>query len=95
MVFQSVSVVNSVYCNGKKGSLCKENTLIIREGVGYVKTQPSCILFIMLTTTCFAHCGPSSGHKNVNCTPSLIAYNTAGLVHLKTLIIVSRTERDL
>jgi len=25
----------------------------------------SCILFIMLTTTCFGHCGPSSGHKNV------------------------------
>jgi len=38
--------------------------LEIREGVGYVKTQMSCILFIMLTT-CFDHCGPSSGHKNV------------------------------
>jgi len=35
----------------------------IRDGVGYVKTQLSCILFIMLT--CFGHCGPSSGHKNV------------------------------
>ena len=35
----------------------------LREGVGYVKTQLSCILFIMLTTTCFGHCGPSSGHK--------------------------------
>ena len=23
------------------------------------------ILFIMLTTTCFGHCGPSSGHKNL------------------------------
>jgi len=37
----------------------------MREGVGYVKTQLSCILFIMLTTTCFGHCGPSSGHKNI------------------------------
>ena len=35
------------------------------EGVGYIKTQLSCILFIMLTTTCFGRCGPSSGHKNV------------------------------
>ena len=35
----------------------------IREGVGYVKTQLYCTLFIMLTT-CFGHCGPSSGHKN-------------------------------
>ena len=33
--------------------------------VGYIKTQLCCILFIMLTTTCFGHCGPSSGHKNV------------------------------
>ena len=31
----------------------------------YVKTQLSCILFIMLTTTCFGHCWPSSGHKNI------------------------------
>jgi len=38
---------------------------VIREGVGYIETQLSCILFIMLTTTCFGHCGPSSGHKNV------------------------------
>ena len=35
------------------------------RGVGYVKTQLSCILFIMLTAICFGHCGPSSGHKNV------------------------------
>jgi len=35
------------------------------EGVGYVKTHLSCILFITLTT-CFGHCGTSSsGHKNV------------------------------
>jgi len=33
--------------------------------VGYVKTQLSCVLFIMLTTTCFGHCGPSLGHRNV------------------------------
>jgi len=33
--------------------------------MGYVKTQLSCILFIMLTTTCFGHCGPSSRHKSV------------------------------
>ena len=37
----------------------------VRERVGYVKTQLSCTLFIMLMTTCFDHCGPSSGHKNV------------------------------
>jgi len=75
----------------------------------------------MLTTTCFGHCGPSSGHKNVyrryiiplytfswlgdgpewpkhvvsiiiriqdSCvltypTPSLIIYNTTGMLHLK------------
>ena len=37
--------------------------LLYREGVGYVITQMSCILFIMLTTTCFGQCGPSSGHK--------------------------------
>ena len=37
----------------------------IREEVGYVKTQLSFILLVMLTTTCFGHCGPSSGHKNV------------------------------
>ena len=32
-----------------------------REAVGYVTTQLFCILFIILTTTCFDHCGPSSG----------------------------------
>jgi len=36
----------------------------IREWVGYVATQLSCILFIMLTT-CFGQFGLSSGHKNV------------------------------
>ena len=35
------------------------------RGGGVVKTQLSCILFITLTTTCFGHCEPSSGHKNV------------------------------
>jgi len=34
-------------------------------GVGYVKTQLSCVLFIMLTTTCFGQCGSSSGNKNI------------------------------
>ena len=43
--------------------MTKQNNSL-REGVGYVKTQLSCVLFIMLTT-CFGHCGPSSGHKNV------------------------------
>jgi len=38
--------------------------LLACEGVGNGKTGLSCILFIMLTT-CFGHCGPSSGHKNV------------------------------
>ena len=42
-----------------------ENIPHVREGVGYVKIQLSFILFIMLTTTCFGHCGPSSGHKNI------------------------------
>jgi len=64
--------------------------MAIWEGVEYVKTQLSCILFIMLTTTCFGHCVPSSGHKNVYRgnlaypTPSLITYNTTGMMHLKT-----------
>jgi len=35
------------------------------EGVGTSNHNWLCILFIMLTTTCFGHCGPSSGHKNV------------------------------
>ena len=39
------------------------NGQLIKEGVMYVTTQLSCILFIMLTTTCFGHCGASSGHK--------------------------------
>jgi len=39
--------------------------ITFRVGLGYVKTQLSCILFIMQTTTCLGHCGPSSGHKNV------------------------------
>ena len=43
----------------------KENRNLGGGGMGYVKTQPSFILFIVLTTTCFGHCGPSSGHKNV------------------------------
>ena len=42
----------------------KEKKLSVRERVRYVKTQLSCVLFIMLTT-CFGHCGSSSGHKNV------------------------------
>jgi len=32
---------------------------------GYLKTQLSFILFIILTTTCFGYCGLSSGHKNI------------------------------
>jgi len=36
----------------------------IRKWVGTSKHNCLCILFIMLTT-CFGHCGPSSGHKNV------------------------------
>ena len=45
--------------------ICGRQTSTSMEGVGYVTTQLSCILFIMLTTTCFGYCGPSSGHKNV------------------------------
>jgi len=37
----------------------------IEEVVGTSKHNFLCILFIMLTTKCFGHCGPSSGHKNV------------------------------
>ena len=36
-----------------------------REVVGYVKTQLTCILFIM-PTTCFGHCGQSSGRRQHN-----------------------------
>ena len=35
-----------------------------QEGVGTSKHNCLCILFIRLTT-CFGHCGPSSGHKNM------------------------------
>jgi len=36
-------------------------------GRGWSTSKHNCLLsyFIMLTTTCFGHCGPSSGHKNV------------------------------
>jgi len=37
----------------------------IGEGVRYVKHNCLVSYFIMLTTTCFGHCGPSSGHKNI------------------------------
>ena len=33
------------------------------ERVGYVKTQLFSMLIIMLTTMCFSHCLPTSGHK--------------------------------
>ena len=36
----------------------------IRRGRGTSKHNCLCILFIRLTT-CFGHCGPSSGHKNI------------------------------
>ena len=42
-----------------------KSLLFLGRGWGYVKTQLSCILFVMLTTTCFGHCGPSSGYKNI------------------------------
>ena len=75
--------------------------------VGYVKIQLSCILFIMLTTTCFGHyiyifLWPENGPqwpKHVvsiisriqeSCvwtypTPSLIGYNTTGMIHLRSV----------
>jgi hypothetical protein len=37
-----------------------------KEGVGMPNTTDFCILFIMLTTTCFGRCGPSSSHKIVS-----------------------------
>jgi len=38
----------------------------IQEG-GWVTAKHTylCILFIMLTATCFGQCGPSSGNKNI------------------------------
>jgi hypothetical protein len=50
---------------GEKELLGEQDVDVVREGVRYVRTQLSCILFIMLTTICFVHCGPSSGHKNM------------------------------
>jgi len=44
---------------------CRTHIEALRESVGYVKTQLSFIPYIILTTTCFGHCGPSSGHKSV------------------------------
>ena len=37
------------------------------SGRGWGTSKHNCLVsyFIMLTTTCFGHCGPSSGHKNV------------------------------
>jgi len=43
--------------------LCIYN--LIRNGVGMSKHNCLCICFIMLTTTCSGHCGPSWGHKNL------------------------------
>jgi hypothetical protein len=41
--------------------------LTSKEGIGPSNTTDLCItLFIMLTTTCFGHCRPSSGHKIVS-----------------------------
>jgi len=65
----------------------------VREGVGYVKTQLSCFLFIMLTTTCFGHCEHVVSVINRiqdSCvvtypTHSPIAYNTTGMMHLKII----------
>ena len=44
-----------------------------------------CICFIRLMTTCFGHCGPSSGHKNI-CTLNSrhFAYVTYLLTYLLT-----------
>jgi len=35
-----------------------QSRLVITEGVGYIKIQMSCILFIMHMMTHFGHCGP-------------------------------------
>jgi len=37
----------------------------VRKGAGTSKHNCLCIVFITLTT-CFGHCGPSSGHKMFN-----------------------------
>jgi len=63
-VFRGRLINNIIRCNIIR---CNIPVVLqaIREGVGYVKTELPCTLFIMLTTTCFGHWGPSSGHKNV------------------------------
>jgi hypothetical protein len=37
----------------------------IMKGLGTSEHYSLCILFNMLTTTCFGHSGPSSGHKHI------------------------------
>ena len=61
-VGQRVVVFNTVK---EHGALQQLKNYQIRRGVGTSKHNCLCILFIMLTMTCFGHCGPSSGHKNV------------------------------
>ena len=39
-------------------------TAVTRNSIiGTSKNNPLYVLFIIITTTCFGHCGPSSGHK--------------------------------
>ena len=55
--------------------------------MGYVKTQLSCTLFIMLTTTCIGHCVPSSDHKNVAlCTICKTRYYLIIYIYIHILI---------
>ena len=56
--------------------------------MGTSKHNCLCILFIRLTT-CFGHCGPSSGHKNV--------YNEEKIYSIRTLVVVPilSFQRDL
>jgi hypothetical protein len=44
----------------------RNNSCHYKEGVVTSNTTDLCILFIMLTTTCFGRCGPSSGHRIVS-----------------------------
>jgi len=42
---------------GTSSPLCYKQ---LGKGWGYFKTKLSCVLFIVLTATCFGHCAPSS-----------------------------------
>jgi len=61
VVLSSNVVVSSLSSSGASSPLCYKQL-----GRGWVRQNTTVsILFIMLLTTCFGHCGPSSGHKKI------------------------------